>query len=195
MMTATCKDPAGDEWGRLERVSVGDEWAGWSVQDRARLDVFGAVWRRREVLEEEFGEFPASCHVLYGLDGDCPVVDPVTGWRYCLVRVFPGLAGAAAQDPARRLGRRGCLGSRRARRLRPGRRPDPPAGGREGAGVGHHRIPSPSPGRPSRPVRAGRARAFSRAGGPRPGPALAGRHRPRRPDRLAGCGGDDLLPC
>ena len=80
-MTATCKDPAGDEWGRLERASVGDEWAGWSVQDRARLDVLGAVWRRREVLEEEFGEFPASCHVLYGLDGDCPVVDPVTGWR------------------------------------------------------------------------------------------------------------------
>ena len=56
-----------------------DEWAGWSVQDRARLDVFGAVWRRREVLEEEFGEFPASSHTLF--DEDCPVVDPVMGWR------------------------------------------------------------------------------------------------------------------
>jgi len=64
--------------GPVERAGC-DEWAGWSVQDRARLDVFGAVWRRREVLEEEFGEFPASSHTLF--DEDCPVVDPVTGWR------------------------------------------------------------------------------------------------------------------
>lgn len=65
--------------GPVERAAGCDEWAGWSVQDRARLDVFGAVWRRREVLEEEFGEFPASSHILF--DEDCPVVDPVMGWR------------------------------------------------------------------------------------------------------------------